>query len=135
MDKHQRPWAVTTTGQQSHMSDAKSTSFSPYTGAKPAAGERRAERRDEQGHEGDRLVQAIASLQPSDRDPSKPPDDRELADRIGRAISELQDAMDAAVLAGLIVEPSFTRIENRLTRSGVRVDSFLCNVHIYRKLT
>lgn len=62
------------------------------------------------------------------------PDDRDLADRILRACNELQEAMDTAVLAGLIVEPSFARIEGRLTRAGVKVDSFACSVKVFRKL-
>jgi hypothetical protein len=67
-------------------------------------------------------------------DSDKLPDDRDLADRILRACNELQEAMDTAVLAGLIVEPSFSRIEGRLTRSGVKVDSFACTVKVFRKL-
>jgi len=59
---------------------------------------------------------------------------REIADRTQRAVAELQDAIDAARLAGLIVEPSFTRIENRLTQCGARVDSFVGRVHILRRL-
>lgn len=61
--------------------------------------------------------------------------DREIADRTQHALAELQDALDAAVLAGLIVEPSFTRIENRLTQCGARVDSFVARVHVLRRLT
>ncbi len=64
-----------------------------------------------------------------------PLDDREIADRTRRALTELQDALDAAVLAGLIVEPSFTRIENRLTQCGARIDSFVARVHVLRRLT
>ena len=64
-----------------------------------------------------------------------PQGDREIADRTQRALAELQDALDAAVLAGLIVEPSFTRIENRLTQCGARVDSFVGKVHVLRRLT
>ncbi len=67
-------------------------------------------------------------------DPNKLPDDRDLADRILRCCAELQEAMDTAVLAGLIVEPSFSRIEGRLTKSGVKVDSFACSVKVFRKL-
>ena len=64
-----------------------------------------------------------------------PQGDREIADRTLRALAELQDALDAAVLAGLIVEPSFTRIENRMTQCGVRVDSFVGRVHVLRRLS
>ena len=64
-----------------------------------------------------------------------PQGDRAIADRTLRALAELQDALDAAVLAGLIVEPSFTCIENRLTQCGARVDSFVGRVHVLRRLT
>lgn len=60
--------------------------------------------------------------------------DREIADRIKQAVGELQDAMDAALLAGLLVEPDFTRFENRLVRCGMRADSFVCKVSVLRKL-
>ncbi|MCZ6774170.1 MAG: hypothetical protein O7G83_19610, partial [Proteobacteria bacterium] len=62
------------------------------------------------------------------------PGDREIADRTTRAINELQDALDAAVLAGLNVEPSFVRIEGRLTQFASRIDSYACKVNLYRRL-
>ncbi len=62
------------------------------------------------------------------------PGDREIANRTVRAIAELQDVLDAAALAGLIVEPSFARIENRLTQCGAHIDSLVCKVSLYRKL-
>ena len=62
------------------------------------------------------------------------PDDRAIANRIVSAMTEVQDAMDKAILAGLIVEPSFARIENRETQCGARVDSFVCKIGVYRKL-
>ena len=61
-------------------------------------------------------------------------DDHAIADRIKAAMTEVQEAMDAAVLAGLIVEPTFARIENRQTQCGARIDSYVCKVGIYRKL-
>ncbi len=61
-------------------------------------------------------------------------DDRDIANCILAAMTELQKAMDGAVLAGLIVEPNFARIENRLTQCGMRIDSFVCKVGVYRKL-
>ena len=64
-----------------------------------------------------------------------PPGDDEIAARVGQATAELQDVMDAALLAGLVVEPSFTQVDNRLTRYGTRIDSFVCRVRVYRKLT
>jgi len=69
-----------------------------------------------------------------DRDRPADPGDREIADRATRAISELQDALDAAILAGLNVDPSFALIENRLSRFASRIDSYLCKINIYRQL-
>ena len=63
------------------------------------------------------------------------PTDRDVAEKTVQAVGELQEAMDAALLAGLIVEPSFTQVENRLTRYGTRISSFVCSVRVYRKLT
>ena len=62
------------------------------------------------------------------------PTDRELAQRVNRAIAELQDAIDAAILAGLIVEPSFKQVDGRFNEFGVSVESHVCHVQIYRKL-
>ncbi len=62
------------------------------------------------------------------------PSDRGLALAVTRAIAQLQDAMDAAIQAGLIVEPSFKTVSGRFNEFGVSVDSHLCNVQIYRKL-
>lgn len=67
-------------------------------------------------------------------DPDMISDDRSLADRIMRASIELQEAMDAAILAGLIVEPGFTQIDGRVTKTGVKVDSYVCKVKVFRKL-
>ena len=61
-------------------------------------------------------------------------DDRDFANCILSAMTEIQEAMDRAVLAGLIVDPKFARIENRLTQCGTRIDSFVCRVGVYRKL-
>ena len=63
------------------------------------------------------------------------PVDIELAERVARAVAELQDQMDRALLAGLVVEPELKRVENRVTRYGTRIDSFVCSVSIFRKLT
>lgn len=62
------------------------------------------------------------------------PADREIADRTTRAINEFQDALDAAILAGLNVEPSFTLIEGRLTQFASRIDAYVCKVNLYRQL-
>ncbi len=61
-------------------------------------------------------------------------DDRDIASRIVSAMTEVQEAIDRAVLAGLIVEPKFASIENRLTQCGARIDSFVCKIGLYRKL-
>ena len=63
------------------------------------------------------------------------PSDRELAARLTQGIAKLQEAMDAASKAGLIVEPSFKSIGGRFTEVGVSIDSYICSVEIYRKLT
>ena len=62
------------------------------------------------------------------------PGDREIVDRTTRAINELQDALDAAILAGLNVDPSFALIENRLSQFASRIDSYVCKINIYRRL-
>ena len=61
--------------------------------------------------------------------------DRDLAERVSRAAVELQEAMDTCLLAGLIVESNFVEVGNRLTRFGTRIDSCVCNVRVFRKLT
>ena len=61
--------------------------------------------------------------------------DHELAKRVSQAAAELQDAMDAALIAGLIVEPKFAKVDNRLTRFGTRIESPVCTVRVYRKIT
>ncbi len=60
--------------------------------------------------------------------------DRDIAERTRRAVAELQGAMDEAVLAGLVVEPGFSRIERRLAGDGVLIESFVCRVDLYREL-
>ena len=60
--------------------------------------------------------------------------DNEIAKMLKQAATALQEAMDAAVLADLVVKPSFTLLENRLTPWGMRVDSYVCNVSSFRRL-
>ena len=62
------------------------------------------------------------------------PSDRGLATAVTRAIAQLQEAMDSAIQAGLIVEPSFKTVSGRFNEFGVSVDSHICSVQIYRKL-
>lgn len=61
--------------------------------------------------------------------------DTELSKRISQAVGSLQEAMDAALLAGLTVKPEFRFMKNRLSSSGMRVDSNVCEVRVYRKIT
>ena len=63
------------------------------------------------------------------------PSDRELAGRILKAASELQEAMDTGIKAGLVVKPSFKLTANRYRDLGIAADAFVCHVQIYRKLT
>lgn len=62
------------------------------------------------------------------------PKDRELATRVLKSLNELQEAMDAAALAGLIVEPAFKKFGNRFKELGTDADSWVAHVEIYRKL-
>ena len=61
--------------------------------------------------------------------------DGEIAEVINRAVGAVQEAMDEAVLAGLIVEPRFSLIERRDTPRGTMTESFVCEVETYRRLT
>ena len=63
------------------------------------------------------------------------PSDRELSVRVTQAIAVLQDAMDSASRAGLIIEPGFKSITGRFNEFGVSVESYICSVEIYRKLS
>jgi len=63
------------------------------------------------------------------------PSDRVLARNLNQGTAKLQDAMDAASKAGLIIEPTFTSISGRFNEFGVSVDSYVCNVELYRKLS
>ncbi len=62
------------------------------------------------------------------------PTDRAIALRVTGAIGELQDAIDAAILAGLMVEPSFKQVSGRFNEFGVSMESYVCSVQMYRKL-
>jgi hypothetical protein len=66
--------------------------------------------------------------------PGGDPRDREIATNLVSAINELQEAMDKASLAGLVVEPTFVRFANRFNEVGSDADSFVAKVEIYRKL-
>jgi len=61
--------------------------------------------------------------------------DRELADELLKTMHTFQEALDRAILAGLIVEPSFRRVENRFIKVGVSSDSYIVKCQVYRKLS
>ena len=62
------------------------------------------------------------------------PKDRDMASRVVNALNKLQDAMDAAALAGLIIEPAFKQFSNRFKELGIDIESYVGQVEIYRKL-
>ena len=62
------------------------------------------------------------------------PGDRDLASGLTHALHILQEALDAATLAGLIVEPNFKRYPNRFKDRGSDIESYVAMVQIYRKL-
>lgn len=63
------------------------------------------------------------------------PNDRELSVQLTHGIAKLQDAMDSASKAGLIIEPTFKSVSGRFNEFGVSIDSYICGVEIYRKLS
>ena len=62
------------------------------------------------------------------------PKDRDYASSVLGALNNLQDAMDAAALAGLIIEPSFKQFSNRFKELGTDMETYVGQVEIYRKL-
>ncbi len=63
------------------------------------------------------------------------PSDRELTSRLSQGIAKLQEAMDSASKGGLIVEPTFKSVSGRFNEFGVSMDSYICSVEIFRKLS
>ncbi|HSG96088.1 MAG TPA: hypothetical protein VLA28_11245, partial [Afifellaceae bacterium] len=61
--------------------------------------------------------------------------DRERAADVTAAMLDLQEAMDRAILAGLIVEPSFQAVGNRFATVGVSAESYLVKAKIMRRLS
>ena len=61
--------------------------------------------------------------------------DQEIGEILQRGVATIQAAMDTAQMAGIIIEPSFSLIENRLAPCGMRLDSFVCKVASFRRLT
>ena len=62
------------------------------------------------------------------------PKDREIAGAVLNALHQLQDVLDNATLAGLIVEPCFKRLPNRFSDRGSDAESYVASVEVYRKL-
>ncbi len=62
------------------------------------------------------------------------PKDREIAGAVLNALHQLQEVLDTATLAGLIVEPSFKRIPSRFSDRGSDAESYVASVEVYRKL-
>ena len=60
--------------------------------------------------------------------------DAQLAVRVIKAANELQEAMDAAARAGLILEPNLKRFASNSAEYGSEAETFLCKIEIYRKL-
>lgn len=60
--------------------------------------------------------------------------DRQLAEAVTRAAADLQHAMDAAIQAGLLVEPVFQTAEFRSTCVETATASYRINLQILRKL-
>lgn len=69
--------------------------------------------------------------------PQRPADlsDKELANAVTTTMLEFQEAMDRAILAGLIVEPSFQAVGNRFAAVGVSAESYLIKARILRRLS
>jgi hypothetical protein len=62
------------------------------------------------------------------------PKDAEMAARVLKASHQLQQAMDQAALSGIIIEPTFQRCTDRFAEFGSNVETYLCQVQMYRKL-
>ena len=68
------------------------------------------------------------------RDTGPDPKDAELASKVLKASHQLQRAMDQAALAGIIIEPHFQPTPDRFAEFGSNVETFLCQIQMYRKL-
>ena len=63
-----------------------------------------------------------------------PDRDREVARHIVTAVRELNIAMEEAVKAGMIVEPSLLKATNRFGDLGVAEESHILKVNVFLKL-
>ena len=79
--------------------------------------------------------QSTTNTQPKDvRVRLQPQRDLEVADAIVKAVRGVNLAMEDAVEAGLIVEPSLAKATNRFGDLGVVEESHILNVRVFRKL-
>lgn len=60
--------------------------------------------------------------------------DRAIAEAIMQAVRALNQALDDAVKAGLVVEPTFATASRRFDDMGITAQSFVANVKVFRKL-
>jgi hypothetical protein len=60
--------------------------------------------------------------------------DRAIADAIIQAVRALNQALDDAVKAGLMVEPTFATASRRFDDMGITAQSYVANVKVFRKL-
>ena len=60
--------------------------------------------------------------------------DRAIADAIMQAVRALNQALDDAVKAGLMVEPTFATASRRFDDMGITAQSYVANVKVFRKL-
>ena len=81
----------------------------------------------------DQAVSEPAPAEPS-LEPVGDPKDREIAAAVLRSLRALQDTLDAAAVAGLIVEPSFKKYPGRFKDRGSDAESYVAKVDVYRKL-
>lgn len=60
--------------------------------------------------------------------------DSRIATDMVRAVRALNEVLDTAIKAGLIVEPAFNTATNRFDDLGISTQSYIASVKVYRKL-
>lgn len=78
---------------------------------------------------------AVASVPTASLRKPQEVQDRELALAVITSMHAFQDAIDKAIMSGLIVEPSFQSVGNRFSNAGVSSESYLAKCKIYRQLS
>lgn len=79
--------------------------------------------------------QGASAAPMSDVAPATPESrDRAVADAIMHAVRALNQALDDAVKAGLMVEPTFATASRRFDDMGITAQSYVANVKVFRKL-